>query len=114
MPLTTRLVTRWYRAPEIALHEKFYSFESDIWSVGCVFAEMVAREPLFNSRNDHEHFAVIIDQLGAPLPTDEDWTNFTQMYRKVYSEEMPRPNLPDKQSRGGLENFFEKIEKNTA
>ena len=59
-PLTTRLVTRWYRAPEISLQEKYYSFQSDVWSVGCVFAEMVAREPLFNSRTDHEHFAVII------------------------------------------------------
>jgi len=116
-PLTTRLVTRWYRAPEISLQEKYYSFQSDVWSVGCVFAEMVAREPLFNSRTDHEHFAVIIGQLegqNAPLPKDEDWPKFSAMYDKVYSEEMPKPNLPEKLNRGGLQHFFDKIEKNPA
>jgi hypothetical protein len=36
------------------------------------------------------------------------------MYDKVYSEEMPKPNLPEKLNRGGLQHFFDKIEKNPA
>lgn len=36
-------MTLWYRAPEILLGSKFYSTAVDIWSIGCIFAEMVER-----------------------------------------------------------------------
>lgn len=41
--LSTQVVTLWYRAPEILLGSKFYSTAVDIWSTGCIFAEMVER-----------------------------------------------------------------------
>ncbi len=44
---THEIVTLWYRAPEILLGEKHYSAAVDMWSVGCIFAEMVSRTPLF-------------------------------------------------------------------
>jgi cyclin-dependent kinase 2 len=40
-------VTLWYRAPEILLGAKQYSTPVDVWSVGCIFAEMVNQKPLF-------------------------------------------------------------------
>ena len=43
MPLTSRVVTRFYRAPEIALMDAHYSFVSDVWSIGCVFAEILSK-----------------------------------------------------------------------
>jgi serine/threonine protein kinase len=45
MPVRTythEVVTLWYRAPEILLGSKFYSTSVDVWSLGCVFAEMVS------------------------------------------------------------------------
>jgi len=45
---THEVVTLWYRAPEILLGSKHYSTPVDIWSVGCIFAELVTRRPLFN------------------------------------------------------------------
>ena len=39
--LTQHVVTRWYRAPEVILMSDFYSFAIDIWSVGCIFAELL-------------------------------------------------------------------------
>ena len=42
--LFPQVVTLWYRAPEILLGCKFYSTAVDIWSIGCIFAEMVDRE----------------------------------------------------------------------
>ena len=45
--LTGHVVTRWYRAPELILLEKDYGPAIDVWSVGCIFAEMVNRKPLF-------------------------------------------------------------------
>ncbi len=53
--LTKHVVTRWYRAPEVILMNDFYSYSIDIWSVGCIFAELLSmmREnfPDFTSRN---------------------------------------------------------------
>ena len=43
----TQVVTLWYRAPEILLGAKHYSTPVDIWSLGCIFAEMVNMRPLF-------------------------------------------------------------------
>ena len=40
--LTKHVVTRWYRAPEVILMNNFYSFSIDIWSVGCIFAELLS------------------------------------------------------------------------
>merc|ERR1711990_729760 len=44
---THEVVTLWYRAPEILLGSKFYTGAVDTWSLGCIFVEMVNRQPLF-------------------------------------------------------------------
>jgi serine/threonine protein kinase len=44
---TTRVVTLWYRAPELLLGFKNYNFGVDMWSIGCVFAELVTGQVLF-------------------------------------------------------------------
>jgi cyclin-dependent kinase 2 len=44
---THEVVTLWYRAPEILLGAKEYSTPIDIWSIGCIFAELIGRTPLF-------------------------------------------------------------------
>jgi mitogen-activated protein kinase 1/3 len=45
--LTEYVITRWYRAPEVILCPSEYSKAVDIWSVGCIFAELLGRQPLF-------------------------------------------------------------------
>ena len=45
--LTREVETLWYRAPEILLGESKYTFSVDIWAIGCVFAELYLRRPLF-------------------------------------------------------------------
>ena len=46
------MVTLWYRAPELLLGARAYSTAVDVWSVGCIFAEMVNYEPLFRSDSE--------------------------------------------------------------
>ncbi len=46
-PLPPQVVTLWYRAPEILLGSKTYSTPVDVWSIGCIFAEMLNHKPLF-------------------------------------------------------------------
>jgi serine/threonine protein kinase len=47
MEVIFQVVTLWYRAPEILLGSRQYSTPVDVWSVGCIFAEMVNQKPLF-------------------------------------------------------------------
>ena len=60
--LTKHVVTRWYRAPEVILMNDYYSYSIDIWSVGCIFAELLSmmeenfasftdRQPLFPGKS---------------------------------------------------------------
>jgi serine/threonine protein kinase len=57
---TTRVVTRYFRAPELALGDPHYDETIDVWSVGCTFAEIIAKKPLFPSKSDTEHFPFIL------------------------------------------------------
>jgi cell division cycle 2-like protein len=49
---TPIVVTLWYRAPELLLGSKLYSTPIDIWSVGCIFAEIITRKPLFPGKSE--------------------------------------------------------------
>ncbi|KAK4391137.1 Mitogen-activated protein kinaseMMK1 [Sesamum angolense] len=52
--MTEYVVTRWYRAPELLLNSSDYTAAIDVWSVGCIFMELMDRRPLFPGR-DHVH-----------------------------------------------------------
>lgn len=73
--LTQLVVTLWYRAPELLLGAHTYSFEIDVWSVGCVLAEISTGTPLFHSKNEIDHISKMIDILGNP--TTKTWPQFT-------------------------------------
>lgn len=75
--LSVDVVTQWYRAPEILLKCKNYSFASDIWSVGCVIAEMMSGRPLFPFSEDQPQLSRIFGLLGKP--TDEEWPGLSRM-----------------------------------
>lgn len=48
-PMTQEVVTQYYRSPELLMGTKHYSYEIDIWSVGCIFAELLSRRILFQA-----------------------------------------------------------------
>lgn len=62
-PYTPVVVTLWYRAPELLLGAKKYSTAIDMWSVGCIMAELVAKEPLFRGKTEIEqlHKVIIVE-----------------------------------------------------
>eukprot|EP01107_Rhizomastix_libera_P018105 TRINITY_DN905_c1_g6_i1.p1 TRINITY_DN905_c1_g6~~TRINITY_DN905_c1_g6_i1.p1 ORF type:complete len:479 (+),score=141.71 TRINITY_DN905_c1_g6_i1:37-1437(+) len=63
--LTLYVTTRWYRAPEILLCDT-YSKPIDIWSAGCILAELLGRKPLFTGKNYWQQLHVITSVLGTP------------------------------------------------
>jgi len=68
--LTEYVVTRWYRAPEIMLSCQEYSKAVDVWSVGCIFAELIARKPLFPGEDYIHQLQLISQVLGTPSDSD--------------------------------------------
>ncbi|VEU20225.1 DEKNAAC101020 [Brettanomyces naardenensis] len=64
--LTEYVATRWYRAPEIMLSSSQYSKAIDIWSVGCIVAEMILREPFLPGTDYRNQLALIFEVLGTP------------------------------------------------
>lgn len=63
-------MTRWYRAPEIMLSKSVYSKSVDIWSVGCILAELIGRTPLFQGKHYLDQIERIIAILGTPKDDD--------------------------------------------
>jgi len=64
------VVTLWYRAPEVLLGSQSYSKPIDIWSIGCIFAEMKTGKPLFPGKNANDQLRVIFQALGTPSIED--------------------------------------------
>jgi cyclin-dependent kinase len=65
---TNAVVTLWYRAPDVLLGSTTYGTAVDLWSVGCIFAEMATGSPLFDGRTDSDQLQKIFAFLGTPTP----------------------------------------------
>jgi cyclin-dependent kinase len=63
---THEVVTLWYRCPEILLCQKHYSLGVDLWSTGCIFAEMAQKKPLFMGDSEIDQIFKIFKVLGTP------------------------------------------------
>ncbi|CAH0548889.1 unnamed protein product [Brassicogethes aeneus] len=72
---THEVVTLWYRAPEVLLGSQRYSCPIDIWSVGCIFAEMATKRPLFQGDSEIDQLFRIFRVLRTP--TEEVWPGVT-------------------------------------
>lgn len=68
-PLTAVVVTLWYRAPEVLLQSS-YASSVDLWSVGCIFAELYTRRPLFCGQSENDQLCKIFEIIGAPLQSE--------------------------------------------
>lgn len=71
--LTEYVVTRWYRAPEILLATTDYTTAIDVWSVGCIFAELLAREPVFPGQDSVSQLKLYFERLGKPDSSELDF-----------------------------------------
>ncbi|KAG6504902.1 hypothetical protein ZIOFF_037250 [Zingiber officinale] len=98
---THEVVTLWYRAPEILLGSRQYSTPVDVWSVGCIFAEMVNQRPLFPGDSEIDELFKIFRILGTP--NEEIWPGVTSLpdfksaFPKWQSKDLATlvPNLGD-------------------
>ncbi|KAI6148560.1 mitogen-activated protein kinase [Pisolithus tinctorius] len=85
--MTEYVATRWYRAPEIMLTFKQYTKAIDVWSVGCILAEMLSGKPLFPGRDYHHQLSLILDVLGTP--TLDEFYAITTRRSRDYIRALP-------------------------
>ncbi|XP_022240679.1 cyclin-dependent kinase 11B-like [Limulus polyphemus] len=92
-PYTPVVVTLWYRAPELLLGIKEYSTAIDLWSVGCIFGELLTMKPLFPGKSDIDELNKIFKDLGTP--SDKIWPGYSELplVKKVTFTEYPYNNL---------------------
>ncbi|XP_054156118.1 cyclin-dependent kinase 1-like [Oppia nitens] len=74
---THEVVTLWYRAPEVLLGGQRYSTPVDIWSIGCIFAEMANKNPLFHGDSEIDQLFRIFRTMGTP--NEETWPGVTTL-----------------------------------
>lgn len=93
-PLTEYVATRWYRAPEIMLcFKRGYGPAIDIWSVGCILAELLGGKPLFAGKDYVDQIARINNVLGSPPQSTIDKIGSERA--KTYVESLPQmPIVP--------------------
>ncbi|KAK4221244.1 kinase-like domain-containing protein [Podospora fimiseda] len=75
--LTQLVVTLWYRAPELLLGATKYNSAIDMWSIGCIFGELLTREPLLQGKNEVDELTKIFELCG--IPTEESWPSFRRL-----------------------------------
>ncbi|WFD43735.1 hypothetical protein MPSI1_002399 [Malassezia psittaci] len=63
---SNEVVTLWYRAPDVLLGSRTYSTSIDVWSAGCIMAEMISGVPIFRGRDNNDQLNQIIRILGTP------------------------------------------------
>ncbi|KAG7661596.1 tmk1 [[Candida] subhashii] len=86
--LTEYVATRWYRAPEIMLSASQYSTAIDVWSVGCILAEMLTYKPLFPGKDYIHQLRLILDILGSP--GEEDLRNIKSSRARTFIKSLPQ------------------------
>ncbi|CAD5121101.1 DgyrCDS9641 [Dimorphilus gyrociliatus] len=68
--MTQEVVTQYYRAPELLMGARHYSSAIDMWSIGCIFAELLSRRILFQAASPIQQLDLIMNLLGTPGPED--------------------------------------------
>lgn len=75
--MTQLVVTLWYRAPELLLGAEKYGQAIDLWSIGCIFGELLTKEPLLQGKNEVDQLSKIFGLCG--IPSEEIWPGFRRL-----------------------------------
>ena len=96
------MLTLWWRAPEIFFGEREYTNAVDIWSLGCIFYELVTFEKLFSGQNEFEHIFQIYEIMGG-----FDQENYPDVVKYETFEQFKELYIQKKQEMRSEEEFFE-------
>lgn len=86
-PLTSRVVTLWYRPPELLLGSTNYGVAVDLWSTGCILAEMYAGKPIMPGRTEVEQLHKIFKLCGSP--SEDYWKTSKLPHATIFKPQQP-------------------------
>ncbi|XP_022945343.1 probable serine/threonine-protein kinase At1g09600 [Cucurbita moschata] len=86
-PLTSRVVTLWYRPPELLLGATDYGVSVDLWSTGCILAELYAGKPIMPGRTEVEQLHKIFKLCGSP--SEEYWKKSKLPHATIFKPQHP-------------------------
>lgn len=86
-PLTSRVVTLWYRPPELLLGATDYGVGVDLWSTGCILAELLAGKPVLPGRTEVEQLHKIFKLCGSP--SEEYWKKSKLPHATIFKPQQP-------------------------
>ncbi|OVA15039.1 Protein kinase domain [Macleaya cordata] len=86
-PMTSRVVTLWYRPPELLLGATDYGVGVDLWSAGCILAELLAGKPIMPGRTEVEQLHKIFKLCGSP--SDEYWKRSKLPHATIFKPQQP-------------------------
>ncbi|KAK9161478.1 hypothetical protein Syun_007819 [Stephania yunnanensis] len=86
-PMTSRVVTLWYRPPELLLGATYYDVGIDLWSVGCILAELLAGKPIMPGRTEVEQLHKIFKLCGSP--SEEYWKRSKLPHATIFKPQQP-------------------------
>ncbi|KAH7433713.1 hypothetical protein KP509_07G082400 [Ceratopteris richardii] len=86
--MTEYVVTRWYRAPELLLNSADYTTAIDVWSVGCIYMELLNHQPLFPGTDYVRQLRSIVELIGLPNDSELDFVKSENARR--YLRQLPR------------------------
>ncbi|CAL9728158.1 mitogen-activated protein kinase Fus3p [Monosporozyma unispora] len=92
--MTEYVATRWYRAPEVMLTAARYSKAMDIWSCGCILAELFAKKPLFPGRDYRHQLLLIFSLIGTPQRDSAELTCIESQRARDYIATLPQYQPP--------------------
>ncbi|KAJ1984145.1 hypothetical protein H4R33_004487 [Dimargaris cristalligena] len=92
-PMTPKVVTLWYRSPELLLGETRYTTATDMWSVGCILAEFLLHKPCMPGQSEKDQLTLIINLLGTP--NERIWPGIVEypLYRNIVLPQQKYNNL---------------------
>ncbi|KAG8046323.1 hypothetical protein GUJ93_ZPchr0008g13891 [Zizania palustris] len=85
--LTSRVVTLWYRPPELLLGATNYGATVDLWSAGCILAELLSGKPIMPGRTEVEQLHKIFKLCGSP--SEEFWANLKLSRATIFKPQHP-------------------------
>lgn len=92
---TNRVITLWYRSPELLMGETMYGPEVDMWSAGCIILELFTTKPIFQGNDEIHQLETIYSVMGTPR--ESDWPTVTNLpwYELVKPKEAKESKFRD-------------------
>lgn len=103
--MTNRVITLWYRPPELLMGAEKYGPAIDMWSVGCIFAELLTGKPIFPGKDEADQLDKVFWLLGSPTEENFPGCQKLEHYHKIPTTRHRRSRIREWCEKNGVEQY---------